>query len=249
MTVRGFALVLLGLASAGCGGVMIHPYDVLPATARQMEERAEEDAPVERRGWVRLHVQPQVEGAMFRNERGAPRQFYQVDVPDPSPEVASDRRARYEFYREALGELRRQHGTAHVVQLRDFVPALEAALQYHLARHFEHVDTSAEAGVELRLGGGEVRHNTMNKRAELLLVTDAASAEGRGARNTAGHLGWAIPVGMTTVGAVIVSMVFPKIHRRDFERAVARAIDAAAAELASQLATRCRQAPIEGLCG
>ena len=214
-----------------------------------MERRAEEDTAVERRGWVRLHVQPQAEGAFFRNARGETRRFRQVDVAEPPPEVAADRRARYEFWQTALREVRRQHGTKHVVQLVDFTEALEVALRYHLARHFEHVDTSPNAGASLRLGGGEVRPNHMNKRAELVLVSEVATAEGRGARNTAGHLGWAIPVAMTVIGNAIVTLVLPKIARADFQRAVARALDAAAAQLASELATRCRVAPIEGVCG
>jgi len=246
---RCWIWVVLACASVGCGTVHIHPFAVRAATERQMEDRAEEDAAVVRRGWVRLHVQPQAEGAFFRNARGETRQFRQVDVAEPPPEVGSDLRARYAFWQTELREIRRQHGTKHVVQLVDFTEALEVALRYHLARHFEHVDTSPDAGASLRLGGGEVRPNNMNKRAELVLVSEVGTAEGRGSRNTAGHLGWAIPVSMTVIGSVILTFVMPKIARGDFQRAVARALDAAAAQLASELAARCRVAPIENVCG
>ena len=152
-----------------------------------------------------------------------------------------------------LAGYRQREGTRMVVWYRGFGDTVPAALQRHLGRYFARAavmrGAPADAAtapvhveVGLELGPLSYAKRTVVELRATLPDGETVAVRGRGSRNSAVHLAWALPLGRVSfpLGFAIASSIMAGINTRYMAESCAQAIDDAAAHLAAELATRWR---------
>lgn len=238
---RFVSTALIALSLQACG-VRMAQHRVLDDVERRIamaEAQPESSAGgIVPTGSIRVAIDDHDGALNLRNGRDRGNGYYETYEIPPLPEGADPQ----EFYGEFWDQLREEHGTSLVLMFQDFPQAFARALNHHLRRYFAHVETpvgghDGEPNVRISM---DLRDNGI-KRAVVTLRYGNDEVGSMGERRTRRHLAWSVPLGLVlpVIGQIILSRALGRLHARDFRRAIAEAIDNAAAALAEQIAARC----------